>query len=62
MKKIYAAPKLINHATVAEMTKYFGNGPGDTFKGPDGNTVATGTGSINACATQTFQTCTPAGK
>jgi hypothetical protein len=52
MKKIYEAPKLSNHGTVAQMTNFFGTAGTDKFTGPNGSVVSTGTGSIDACATQ----------
>lgn len=50
MKKSYAAPALQAHGTVEQLTAIFGSPVQQDVLRAGGTVVATGTGSINACA------------
>jgi hypothetical protein len=57
MKKIYEAPKLVNHGTVSNITAFtFQPGPQDTFFS-GGVAVTEGTGSYDGCVTADGKVC-----
>ncbi len=58
MKKIYEAPKLTNHGTVAHLTQQVGTDGTDTYVGPPIDGISNpGQGSIDICATTNQQSC-----
>jgi hypothetical protein len=58
MKKLYAAPRLLNHGTVSEITaESLDSNKSDFIYGTALGTQSGNGGSFDACVTQDLQTC-----